>query len=387
LIPFPYIALCICIILLIVERLAVYRTVHSIPVRILVNGTRGKSSVTEYIAAGLRANSRTVIAKITGIVPTMISPDGTRKRILRYGPARVQEQFRILNNATNIRADSMIFECMSIVPEYQRLESRFLSPTIYVITNILNDHQEELGISNNEHAEAICSAIPENAVVVTAERDYLSLIEQFAKKKNSTVIAVNEIPGQYASDIPLHAFEVNVALALEVCSQAGYNSKKTFQAIAEYAGQQESPLLQFRWHSKIVRFINGFPVNDVMSAQRFIKQWWRNEREDGKLILLFNSRKDRPLRSRSFAEWVSSQNDVYKVAVAGNHSNYFIRSLRMSQFPRERIIRWKQNNSDFNLSNLLDTNDSRYTIIGIGNIADEGFSIVNKIEQFKETSQ
>lgn len=42
------------------------RNVEAIPIRVHVNGTRGKSSVTRLIAAGLRAGGRKTVAKITG---------------------------------------------------------------------------------------------------------------------------------------------------------------------------------------------------------------------------------------------------------------------------------------------------------------------------------
>jgi len=42
------------------------RQLARIPVRVHVNGTRGKSSVTRLIAAGLRSTGRRVFAKTTG---------------------------------------------------------------------------------------------------------------------------------------------------------------------------------------------------------------------------------------------------------------------------------------------------------------------------------
>nr|MBC8415869.1 poly-gamma-glutamate synthase PgsB [Candidatus Cloacimonadota bacterium] len=47
-----------------------------IPVIIHVNGTRGKSSVTSLIAAGLRAGGKKTIAKTTGSAPRLIFENG-----------------------------------------------------------------------------------------------------------------------------------------------------------------------------------------------------------------------------------------------------------------------------------------------------------------------
>ena len=53
-----------------------------IPIRIHVNGTRGKSSVTRLIAAGLRAGGKRTFAKTTGTAPRVIDSIGIDRIIL-----------------------------------------------------------------------------------------------------------------------------------------------------------------------------------------------------------------------------------------------------------------------------------------------------------------
>ena len=48
----------------------------TIPIRIHVNGSRGKSSVTRLIAAGLRSGGLNTIAKVTGSAPRRINEKG-----------------------------------------------------------------------------------------------------------------------------------------------------------------------------------------------------------------------------------------------------------------------------------------------------------------------
>ena len=55
-------------------RLGYYRS--RIPIRIHINGTRGKSSVTRLVAAGLRKGGIRTIAKTTGTYPRIILEDG-----------------------------------------------------------------------------------------------------------------------------------------------------------------------------------------------------------------------------------------------------------------------------------------------------------------------
>src|SRR5437660_10097702 len=71
------------------------RNLRAVPVRIHVAGTRGKSTTTRLIAAGLRAGGRQVLAKVTGSEPCLILPNGSEEIWPRRGPASVGEQKRL----------------------------------------------------------------------------------------------------------------------------------------------------------------------------------------------------------------------------------------------------------------------------------------------------
>ena len=77
-----------------------------------VNGTRGKSSVTRLIAAGLRNGKHKVFAKTTGTEPKFIFPDGTEELISRRGPANIRENIKLIKTAVDNGADTIVFECM-----------------------------------------------------------------------------------------------------------------------------------------------------------------------------------------------------------------------------------------------------------------------------------
>jgi len=65
------------------EGLTHRRRLRRIPIRIHVNGTRGKSSVSRLIAAGLRAGGIRTCCKTTGTLPRMILPDGSEYPVFR----------------------------------------------------------------------------------------------------------------------------------------------------------------------------------------------------------------------------------------------------------------------------------------------------------------
>ncbi len=71
-----------------IERRLHRRRLARIPIRIHVNGTRGKSSVTRLIAGGLRAGGIVTCAKTTGTLARLILPGGQQRPIAR-GAARM----------------------------------------------------------------------------------------------------------------------------------------------------------------------------------------------------------------------------------------------------------------------------------------------------------
>ena len=66
--------------------------INSIPIRIHINGTRGKSSVTRLIGAGLREGGISTITKVTGTFPRLIIEDGTETYIHRKSTANIIEK-------------------------------------------------------------------------------------------------------------------------------------------------------------------------------------------------------------------------------------------------------------------------------------------------------
>ena len=122
------------------------RFLHSIPIRIHVNGTRGKSGVTRLIAAGLRAGGLRTCAKTTGTLPRMIAPDGSEYPVFRPARANVIEQVRIVRAAARENVDALVIECMALQPALQSLcELKLVRATHGVITNVRADHLDVMG--------------------------------------------------------------------------------------------------------------------------------------------------------------------------------------------------------------------------------------------------
>jgi poly-gamma-glutamate synthase PgsB/CapB len=364
--------------LLSVEAYLLKKHVKGIRFRIHVNGTRGKSSVTEYIAAGLREEKKT-LCKVTGIKPTITYPDDKNEIIKRRGRARVKEQFMMINLASKLSVDALVLECMSILPELQKLESRIFSPHLYIITNIRDDHREEMGDTLEEQAEAICSAIPFNSVVLTTEEIFLPLIKSYAEKRKSIVVYVNKIDEKYAELVPDGVFPINIALALEVCRIAGVDPVISFANIMQEIKKKPQPLIVFKDMGQEISFVDGFAVNDIPSAENFIKYWKNKNGNSRDLIIILNTRNDRPIRSMQFAAWIGTMKNLSKVVLTGTHLPRTKREIIKSGFDKNKILIWNQTQikNSFESLQMITQNDA--LVFGLGNIAGDGLLILESL--------
>ena len=107
---FLIILLFILIIIGIVESYFHKLSLYYLPVRIHVNGSRGKSSVTRLIAAGLRSGGLKTIAKTTGTSPRIIDENGNDKKIHRLRSASIGEQIKFIRYFSKYKPDALVME-------------------------------------------------------------------------------------------------------------------------------------------------------------------------------------------------------------------------------------------------------------------------------------
>ena len=364
--------------LLIVEARLLKQSVHRIQHRIHVNGTRGKSTLTAYLAAALDDDARHTLAKITGVVPTLIH-NGRSSTIFRTGGARIQEQFRTMHYAARKKCHTLVLECMSIDPALQKLESRVFEPTIYILTNIRDDHREALGSSEAEQVRALCEAIPSNAKVITGHSSHLEAIARAVAQKNSQLFVADQgILHDIDMELPPGTFPENMAMALTACKLLDIEKDNAFQRIRKFIGQQDSRLSCLDTGRDIL-FLNGFDINDTESADLFMKQW-SSEFDRRKKVILFNTRADRPLRTELFAQWLVGLPDLDKVLISGNHRKRALKILHRAGFEREQIREYNPRSENTLKHDLLEAVEDHSLILAIGNIAGQGFKILKALK-------
>jgi poly-gamma-glutamate synthase PgsB/CapB len=209
----------------VVEQRRHHRHLRRIRRRIVVNGIRGKSSITRLCAGALRGGGLITVAKTTGTAARFITPDGLEEPVYRkFGLANIVEQIGIVRRAAAYRPDALVIECMAVLPDLQEInERKLIQSTICVICNVREDHLTEMGPTLDDVARSLSRSMPIGGICVTAERDRAHILRAEAARRRTTLIQVD--PQSVSDDeirrYPYIAFKDNVAIALAVADLTG----------------------------------------------------------------------------------------------------------------------------------------------------------------------
>lgn len=282
----------------IIEKWQHRRNLQSISVRILVNGTRGKTSVTRLIAAILReANIRTW-AKTTGTQAAWILPDGSEREYRKKRPVNIREQIPFVRKAKADYAQAVVVECMALHPENQRMMAEELvRPTLTVITNARVDHVSEIGATEQETVATLALSIPKDAQVVSDDT-------RFDEYTAQRVGALNEeIDDGYVESFTYPMFEDNVCQALCVARLLNIDRETALRGMLK-----AQPDIGMRGPFRVgeCTVINAFAANDLDSSRALFDKVVREHRLEGQPVwVLFNNRGDREFRLSEFTQLIS----------------------------------------------------------------------------------
>ena len=286
------------------QRHKYYR--RRIPLVIHVNGTRGKSSVTRLIAAGLRAGGKRTLAKTTGSAPVIIHENGSESPIQRpFGP-NIREQIKIIRHAANKKVDALVLECMAVTPEYQWIsEHKIIKSDISVITNSRLDHLDLMGPGIRNVTYSLCNTLPENKIAFTSEIKMLPLMDKKASSLGSKLAYVDKSDVQMEELKNFNHIEhrENVALALKVCTQLGIDRKIALTGM--YKAKPDigaAEIFEVCHQEKRIYFVHSFAANDPESTGFLIENVKQIHPHLESLVMVLNTRADRMFRSRQLIE-------------------------------------------------------------------------------------
>jgi len=263
---------------LIAERIVLDRWLNSIPLRISVTGTRGKSSVTRIIASILREHGKKVLAKTTGSEAKWILPDGTERDVKRRGVPSILEQKKLIKQAKDLNVDCIVSEIMSIHPENHFVESQqILQPHIVVTTNVRLDHTDAMGNTLEQIASVFSQDVPEKAIVFISENEIFAIFSSAVERKSGQLFRVApEISHRlkaYNFNSIKNEFGENIDLAYAVAKYLDIDDRVIANGISK-ANHDIGHLKIWEFYvenkKKNLYFVNGFAANDPQSTLNLI---------------------------------------------------------------------------------------------------------------------
>lgn len=368
----------------IAERRLHRRNLKSIPIRIHVNGTRGKSGVTRLIAAGLRAGGIRTCAKTTGTLARMIFPDGSEYPVHRPARANVIEQIRVVRAAAKARADALVVECMALQPALQSLcELQLVQATHGVITNARADHLDVMGPSTVQVAQALAGTVPAGTRLYTAEQRHLGVLRHAAQDRACHLIEVGDDDIANVTWDEMERFEYiehpdNVALALRVCQDLGVARSIALRGMWDATPDPGvMSVFQVRDAGRHLAFVNGFAANDPESTGSIWELCLRRYANMQRQIAIINCRADRPDRSEQIADSCVNWTPANHYFVVGTGTDIFAKHALARGIDRSRLTSAERLPVGDLVTQLNNVAGSSAMVMGMGNISGPGLELID----------
>ena len=284
------------------------RNVEKIPIRVNINGIRGKSTVTRLITSILTEAGYKTVGKTTGTAARMIYwfQDDEDIIVRRPEGPNISEQLRVLQRAADLEAEALVCECMAVNPDYQKVfQFRMLEANIVVIVNVLEDHLDVMGPTTDEIAMAFSNTIPYNGYLVVDNGPYVKYFTEECKKRNTKIVVADnsKIPEGLIEKFGYTIFEDNISLALAVAEILNIEPEMAFRGMLNANPDPgAATITNFGKAGQNSVFVNGFAANEPSSTLAIwdkIKETLPNTENP---IVLFNGRDDRVDRTDQFIE-------------------------------------------------------------------------------------
>ncbi|MGW3566203.1 poly-gamma-glutamate synthase PgsB [Streptomyces sp. NPDC000941] len=378
---FLYTVLMVCSAILlvagVVEQRRHFANLDNIPTRVLVNGIRGKSSITRLCAGALRGGELVTVAKTTGTAARFIHPDATEEPVYRkFGIANVVEQIGIVRRAAAYRPDALVIECMAVMPALQEInQSKLIRSTIGVLCNVREDHLAEMGPTLDDVARSLCRSMPEDGICVTAEKERLHILQEEADARNCRLIYADPetVSDEELRGFSWFTFKENVAIALTVAELLGVERKVALQGMYD-APPDPGVLSVERYRTdegKRLRFANVFAANDPESTLMNINQLLDLGAIHRPLNVVINCRPDRVERNGQMGEIIPDL-DPEHVFVIGHPAKSAIDAIPASYRSRAVDLGGDRRDPEEFMAQMLGILGPNSSLVAIGNIHGQG---------------
>ena len=378
---FLYTVLLVCCAILlvagIVEQRRHFTNLDQIPSRVLVNGIRGKSSITRLCAGALRGGGLVTVAKTTGTAARFIHPDATEEPVYRkFGIANVVEQIGIVRRAAAYQPDALVIECMAVMPALQEInQSKLIRSTIGVLCNVREDHLAEMGPTLDDVARSLCRSMPEDGICVTAEQDRFHILQEEADARNCRLVYADPetVTDEELRGFSWFTFKENVAIALTVAELLGIDRDTALQGMYE-APPDPGVLSVERYltpEGKKLRFANVFAANDPESTLMNVNQLLDVGAVHRPLNVVINCRPDRVERNGQMGEIIPDLAPE-RVFVIGHPAKSAIDAIPAEFRSRAVDLGGDKRDPEEFMARLLEQLGPDSSLVAIGNIHGQG---------------
>ncbi|WP_088031949.1 poly-gamma-glutamate synthase PgsB [Evansella clarkii] len=356
------------------ERRWHQKNVEKIPIRININGVRGKSTVTRLVTGIVKEAGYRTVGKTTGTQARMIYWDSPEEKpILRdpEGP-NIKEQKRIVRETANIKAEALVSECMAVNPDYQVVfQELLLQANIGVIVNVLEDHMDMLGPTLDDVAAAFVPTIPYNGHLILNNSDYVDYYREIAERRNTEVIIADNsrISEDYLREFSYIIFPENAALALAVADAMGIDEATALQGMLnahpDPGALRITPLKNKAGEES--PFVNAFAANDAHSTLAIWERVQMLGYPAEHPIVIMNCREDRVDRTEQFARDVLPKMGIGTLVLIGEVTSPIVEAFETGKIEAERLENL-EGVRPAEVAGVLRDHVNGNVMIGIGNI-------------------
>ena len=361
------------------------RNVEKIPIRVNINGIRGKSTVTRLITSILTEAGYKTVGKTTGTAARMIYWFQDDEDIIVRQPqgANIVEQLKVLQKAADLNAEALVCECMAVNPDYQKVfQFRMLEANIVVIVNVLEDHLDVMGPTLDQIAQAFGATIPYNGFLITIDCAYTNYFKQIAKERNTKVIIADnsKITDEYLAKFDYMIFPDNASLALAVGEALGIDEETCFKGMLNaHPDPGAMRITRIGDEDLNCTFVNGFAANDPQSTVNIWERVKELEYNTEDPIVIMNCREDRVDRTEIFVSDVFPKIQTHTLVAIGEVSEPITTAFNNGQFPNvKNYINLEYAEPDKIMETLNPLLKDRM-VFGVGNIHGQGEAFIEKL--------
>jgi poly-gamma-glutamate synthase PgsB/CapB len=374
------------------EQIKHQKNIDSIPVRININGIRGKSTVTRLITGIVTEAGYKTVGKTTGTSARMIYwfTEEEKPIVRRPEGPNIGEQRRVVKEAARLEAEALVSECMAVNPDYQiTFQEKMIQANIGVIVNVLEDHMDVMGPTLDEVAEAFLATIPYKGHLITIDGPYLEYFKTVAAKRRTKVIVADNsrITDEFLRKFDYMVFPDNASLALAVAEALDIPEEIAFRGMLNAHPDPGAMRITKFGNPKAPAFlVNGFAANDAASTLRI----WERVGEIGysvdSPIVIMNCRPDRVDRTEQFARDVLPYIKTDILVLIGETTSPIMDAYNEGKIPAKEI--WDlEGHSTEEIFNKLRPELHNRMIYGVGNIHGAAEPLIEVMKEYEHIEE